>query len=97
MDRRPGLGQVAVQPIQLGAQLGERPAGHRIAEVHVGDRGEVDLGALQLTEGCPQNLPVLVRGALVGHSKDRVAHESKLGTPVLELRVGVLHSRMDLV
>ncbi len=65
--------------LDVGAQLVERTLGCSIVDVHVGDRRQVDLGALELSDGGPQDLALLAYGSLRGELDDGVAHAPKLG------------------
>jgi hypothetical protein len=73
---------MAPKALDVGAQLIDGALGVVIVKVHIGNRGEVNLGALELADGGPHDLAPLTRGSLIGELDDGVAHGLKLGQRV---------------
>ena len=73
------LAEVAPQAVEIRSQLAEGPFRVTITEVHERDRGQVDLGPLELADRRPQDLSTLSNGSLIGELDDGVAHVPKLG------------------
>jgi hypothetical protein len=51
---------VPFEGIEVGTDLAYRPLGRTIVDVHVRDGREVYLGAVELPDGSPEDLPPLV-------------------------------------
>jgi len=73
------LTQVEAQALDLDSQLIEQPQRRRFVQVHIGNRGQVDLGPLELANGRPQDLTLLAWGPLRVELDDGAAHGLKLG------------------
>jgi hypothetical protein len=94
---RSQVGQVPLEPLDIRAELSDCTLGRTVVELHVGNRGQVDLGAIELADCRPEDLPLLVGRPLFGELKDGVAHDSTLGGPLLEARLGPPAAAMDFV
>jgi hypothetical protein len=46
--------------VDVGTELADRPVGRTVVDVHVLDGREVDLGAVELPDGRPEDLTPLV-------------------------------------
>jgi hypothetical protein len=68
--------------MEFRAQLPECSLDGPIAQVHMRDCRQVDLGAFDLADGCAQDLAALAGGSLLGKLDDGVSHASKLGRGV---------------
>jgi hypothetical protein len=73
---------VSPQRVEVRAQLADGPLGGSIVQVHVRHSRQVNLGAFDLADGCPEDLALLACGSLCRQLQNGIAHESKLGRQV---------------
>jgi hypothetical protein len=78
-DRGPLFAEVAPQSVEIRAQLANRPLDSTIVQVHVPHRRHVNFGALDLADGCPEDLALLASGSSFRELDDGVTHASTLG------------------
>jgi hypothetical protein len=88
---------VPFEGFEVGAEPADRPLGGTIVDVQVGDGGQVDLGAVELPDGCPEDLAPLIRVPAGRELKDGAAHDPKLRGLLLGSRLGKGMSTMDFV
>ena len=88
---------MVTKTLDIRPELAERPLRDRVAEVHERGPSYVELGSIEVADGCAEHPAALGGRALVGHPEDGVFHESKLGTRLLELRLRRVAGRMDFV
>src|SRR5229473_7141834 len=96
-DLVPAFTKVAPQTLDVGAELIERTRGLPVVQVHVSDGGEIDLSAFELAHGGAQDLAPLAGGPRFRKLEDRVAHDFKLPSTLLGLRLARPSIHMDLV
>ncbi len=86
-----------LEPVDIRAELSDCTLGRTVVELHVGHRGQVNLGAIELADCRPEDLPLLAGRPLFRELKDGVAHDSTLGGPLLEARLVPPPAPMDFV
>ena len=68
--------------VEIHPQLAERSLRGTVVDVHIPNRGQIDVGTLELADCGPQDLASLAGGSVLGELDDGVAHVSKLGRAV---------------
>src|SRR5258708_4329072 len=91
------VGEVAAEIREVAAHLVESLLGFPVSKVHVGDRGQVEVGALELAHGRTQDLAPLVGGPRLRKLEDGVAHLFKLEAGTLGPRLAQAKIPMDPV
>ena len=70
---------MSLETLDIRVQLPDGALRGPVVQLHVSHRGQVDLSAVELADGRPQDPALLAGRSLFRKLKDRVAHESKLG------------------
>jgi hypothetical protein len=66
MDPAALLAEVSSETVQVCTQLADRPLNGAIVQGHVRDRRHIDLGAFDLTDGCPKDLALFAPCSMCG-------------------------------